>query len=207
MNATFTTRSAFLDTKPSPIRALTAADVMSRDVVVVRQQLPVREAASRIDLARASEAVVVDEQGRCVGMLFPADVFRWIGAGCPKAVVGPVLSCRYQVHARLLTGAEALVCTLAHGSCPYQEKQPTSGGRYTDLCTRQGKETPPYGSVPCYLTTDVVAVRPETPLSELVQLVIDARAERILVRDEADRPMGIIFVADVLKAVAGTCAL
>ena len=59
-------------------------------------------------------------------------------------------------------------------------------------------------AVPCYVTTEVVAVGPEAPLPELVQQLIDARADRIIVRNEVGRPIGVISAADVLKAVAGT---
>ena len=101
-----------------------------------------------------------------------------------------------------LTGDEAVICILSHGNCPYQVQQPTTGGRHTDYCIRQGSEQPPSGSVPCYVTTEVVAVGPETPLPELVQQFIDARADRIVVRDEVGRPIGVILAADVLKDVA-----
>jgi CBS domain-containing protein len=182
--------------------SLTAGDVMNRDLLVVPRQMLVREAARLIDRARAGAAVVVDEQGRCVGMLSPADIFRWIGAGCPEAVIGPILRCPYQVRGRALTGGEAVICIRAHGSCSYQVQQPTIGGRHTELCMRQESEQPPFGGVPCYVTTGVVAVGPETPLPELVQQFIDARADRIIVRDEVGRPIGGISATDVLKAVA-----
>jgi CBS domain-containing protein len=68
---------------------------------------------------------------------------------------------------------------------------------------RKGSEQPLFESVPCYVTTEVVAVGPETPLPELVQQFIDTRADRIIVRDEVGRPVGVISAADVLKAVAG----
>lgn len=136
-------------------------------------------------------------------MLSPADVFRWVEAGCPEAVVGPVLSCPYQVRGRLLTGPEAVICVLAHGSCASQVEQPTTGGRNMDICTRQTHENSPLGKVPRYMTTDIVTVRPHTPLLELARQGADAHADCLIVVDEQDRPIGIVSARDILSHVHG----
>src|SRR5262249_51674612 len=144
-----------MDATRRPVHALAARDVMKSDIVVVPRQMLVREAVCLFHGARGSEAPVVDEHGRCVGMLSPDDVIRWVEAGCPETVVGAVLTCRYEVRGRLLNGDEAVICTLADGSCPFQSVQPTTGGRHTDVCTRQWAERPPFGAVPHYMTTGV----------------------------------------------------
>jgi predicted transcriptional regulator len=105
-----------MDIPPGSVYPRTAGDVMDRNLVVVPRQMLVREVARLIQRSRATEAAVVDEQGRFVGMLTPADLFRWVEAGCPEAVVGPALTCPYQVRGRLLTGGEAVICILEHGS-------------------------------------------------------------------------------------------
>jgi CBS-domain-containing membrane protein len=184
-----------------PVHALAAADVMKRDIVVVPRQMLVWEAVCLVHEARGSEAPVVDEHGRCVGMLSPDDVIRWVEAGCPETVVGAVLICPHQVRGRLLNRDEAVICTLADGSCPFQAVQPTTGGRHTDVCTLQGVERPPFGAVPHYMTTDVVTVRPQVPLSELVLQIVNAQADRLVVLDELDRPIGIVSAREVLKGV------
>jgi CBS domain-containing protein len=184
-----------------PIHVLTAEDVMHRDVVVVRQQMLVSEAALLLHRVGASAAPVVDENGHCVGMLTSADVFRWVEAGCPETVVGPALTCPYQVRGRLLTGHEAVICTLADGSCPFQRLQPTLGGGHIGVCTRKGDEHPPPGTVPPYMTTDAVTVRQQTLLRQLVRQMIDSRADSVVVLDESDRPIGIVSATDVLSAI------
>lgn len=191
-----------MDTTRSPSHALTAGDVMSRHLVVVPLQMSVRDAVRLLHRVQAGEAPVVDEHGRCVGVLPPADVYRWVGDGCPETVVGPVPTCPYQVRGRLLTGVEAVICTLADGSCPFQGVLPTTGGRHADVCMRQGAEHPPFGTLPGYMTTAVVTARPETPVLELVPKISDARADRHVVLDESDRPVGIVSAKDVLRVVA-----
>src|SRR5262245_51392569 len=181
-----------------PVHALAAGDVMNRNVVVLPQQMLVREAACLLHRARVSAAPVVGESGRCVGMLTAADVFRWVEAGCPEAVVSPVLTCPYQVRGRLLNGDMAVICTLSDGSCPFQALQPTTGGRHTDVCMRQGNQQPPRGALPRYVTTDIVTVGPQVPLLELVRQIIDARADHVVVLDELGRPTGLVSATDVL---------
>jgi CBS-domain-containing membrane protein len=184
-----------------PIHNLTAEDVMHRDMVVVPQQMLMREAANLLYRAAASEAPVVDEHGRCVGMLTPANVFRWIEAGCPEVVVGQALHCPYQVQGCLLTGHEAVICILAGGSCPSQKLQPTIGGGHTAICTPKGTELPPSGAVPPYMKTEIMTVRPHTPLLQLVRQIIDACADLVIVLDEFGRPIGIVSATDVSSTI------
>jgi CBS-domain-containing membrane protein len=196
------TRGGNVDSIRRLVRALTAGDVMNRDLVVVPRQMLLRQAVHLLHWARANVAVVVDEQGRCVGILSPADVFRWVDAGCPDTVVAPVLRCPYQVRGRLLTGGDGVICTLADGNCPFQAVQPTTGGRHTDVCLRQETEDAPFGAVPRYLTTDIVTVPPQTPLLELVRQASEARADCLVVLEESDRPIGIVSATSVLHAIA-----
>jgi len=64
-----------------PLLALTAADVMSRDVLAIPRQMSLRAAAHQMVQARVSGAPVVDEQGRCVGVLSMTDLARWLDRG------------------------------------------------------------------------------------------------------------------------------
>lgn len=181
----------------------TAADVMSRGLVVVSGHMLVREAARLLRESRTAAAAVVDGDGRCVGMLSPADVYHWVEMGCPDRVLSLDRGCPYQVRGRLLTGEDAVICTRSSGSCPYQVSHPTVGGGHTDVCTLTGHEQPPAGTAPQYMTTQVVTVKAQAPLSEVARQLIDARADRLIVLDELDRPVGLISATDVLNALLG----
>jgi CBS-domain-containing membrane protein len=113
---------------------LTAEEVMSRDVVTVPRTMPLRDAARLLRRADVSGAPVVDERGRCVGVLTAADFLRWAEDGCPGEADDPASACSYQTKGRLLTGEEAVICTLAEGSCPLQRMRPTTQGRHTAVC-------------------------------------------------------------------------
>jgi CBS-domain-containing membrane protein len=190
--------------------ALTAEDVMTRAVVTIPRRTSLREAARLLRWADVSGAPVVDDEGRCVGLLTAADFLGWVEDGCPDAASGLARACSYQEKGRLLTGEEAVVCTLAEGSCPLQVMQPTTGGRHVAVCLQPTGVLSDWQQVPenvpseasRYMTTDVVSVGRRTPLPEVVRRMVDAHVHRVPVLDKVGRPVGIVSSTDVLAAVA-----
>jgi CBS-domain-containing membrane protein len=71
-----------------PLPALTAADVMSRDVMAIPQRTSLRAAAHQLVQAHVSGAPVIDERGRCVGVLSTTDLARFLD-GCSPAARAP----------------------------------------------------------------------------------------------------------------------
>jgi CBS domain len=117
-----------------PLLALTASDLMSRDVVTISQDTPLGAAAELFLQRQIAEAVVVDAEGRCVGMLSVTDLLSWALGEARGAVDVPRPACPYQVKGRLLTGEDAVLCTRTQGSCSLQEMRPVTGGRRTVVC-------------------------------------------------------------------------
>jgi CBS domain-containing protein len=184
---------------------------MSRDVVTISQDTPLRAAAELFFQRRIGEAVVVDAGGRCVGMLSATDLLRWTlhGAGGRKDVPPP--ACLYQVKGQLLTGADAVICTRAPGSCPLQELRPMTGGRHTAVCRLQEGVVSDWqevsggrhaSAVRRYMTADVPTVVAKAPLSVLAQTVINSHAHRLIVVDPQCRPIAAVSCLDVLAALA-----
>jgi CBS-domain-containing membrane protein len=60
-----------------PFTDLTAADMMSRDVLVVPEEMDLRTAAQLLSRGRVTGAPVVDRQGRCVGVVSATDFVHW----------------------------------------------------------------------------------------------------------------------------------
>jgi len=60
---------------------LTAEDLMSRDMVTLPRKMSLRAAAHLLNQTHISGAPVVDEQGRCVGMLTSTDLMAWVDKG------------------------------------------------------------------------------------------------------------------------------
>jgi CBS-domain-containing membrane protein len=63
-----------------PLLALTAADLMSRDVVMIPQDMGLRAAAHLLSQAGISGAPVVDNHGCCVGVISTTDFMRRLQA-------------------------------------------------------------------------------------------------------------------------------
>jgi CBS domain-containing protein len=60
-----------------PFLALTASDLMSREVEAIPREMSLRAAAHLLSQARVSGAPVVDAEGKCVGVLSATDFVRW----------------------------------------------------------------------------------------------------------------------------------
>jgi CBS domain-containing protein len=61
-----------------PLFSLTAADLMSRELVVVPREMSLQGAARMLSRARVSGAPVVDVAGRCVGVVSTTDFLDWV---------------------------------------------------------------------------------------------------------------------------------
>ncbi len=64
--------------------ALTAADLMTREVIAVHPETALREAALRMVKARISGLPVVDDANRVVGIVSEGDLVRWTEELSPK---------------------------------------------------------------------------------------------------------------------------
>lgn len=60
----------------------------------------------------------------------------------------------------------------------------------------------PGDAVSRYMTTDIVTTGPETPLSRLARMMIDAHIHRLIVVDEKQRPIGVVSSTDLVAAMA-----
>jgi CBS domain-containing protein len=191
--------------------ALTASDLMNRDVVTISQDTPLRVVAELLFQRHIGEAAVVDADGRCVGMLAATDLIRWaLGEAQGGAEDVPPPACPYQVKGRLLTGGNAVICTRTQGSCPLQEVQPMTGGRHTAVCQlREGVVSDwqevsgggNAGAVRRYMTAGGT-VEAEATLSALARVVVDVHVPTLSVVDEQHRPIGTVSSLDVLAALA-----
>jgi CBS domain-containing protein len=68
-----------------PLFSLTAADLMSRDLVMVPREMSLQGAARLLSRARVSGAPVVDGAGRCVGVLSTTDFLGWVDEENPRS--------------------------------------------------------------------------------------------------------------------------
>jgi CBS domain-containing protein len=198
------------------VGVLTASDVMSRDPIVIPEESSLQAAGRLLAQNQITGAPVVDAAGRCIGLLSATDFVHWAEEGSRGAEDAAPAACPFQVKGRLLTGEEAVICTLAEGLCPRQEMHPTLAGGHTAVCLlplgsvsewRRATKNGPVSAVLRYMTSDVVTTGPQTPVTELARMMIDAHIHRVVVVDEERRPIGVVSTMDLLAVLASSNAI
>lgn len=200
-----------METAIHNVLALTAGDLMNRDVIVLRETMPLREAARLLCENQVSGAPVVDAGGQCVGVLSTTDFLRLAmkhpdirrAAGAPQPV-----SCLFQIKHRDKDGRENILCTLPPGMCAIQ-RQIRRNGKDMVVCSQpycvladwQIIDKLPNDEVRNFMSVDLVLVSSETSIGELASLMAGAHVHRVVVVDESKRPIGIVSSTDVLAAV------
>jgi CBS domain-containing protein len=195
------------------IKDLTAGDLMSREVIVLSREMPLREAARLMLQKQIAGAPVVDAQGKCVGVLSAMDFVRLAekrqDPSKPTAPPLPI-TCPFQAKHRRPDGSEVILCLLPPGVCPLQETR--RNGKELLVC-REPRcvlcdwqivevEKLPTTSVGEYMTADAVTVPVTTCVRDLARRMIDAHIHRVIVVDDNQKPVGVVSSTDVLAAVA-----
>jgi CBS domain-containing protein len=194
---------------------LTADALMTRDVVRLPEEMPLRDAARLLLQNQIGGAPVVDKQGRCVGVLSAMDFLRLAEkrADVTQPVSPPLpITCSFQVKYRSPDGREVTLCTLPPGVCPIQVKPQGPEGQELVVCGQPhcvlvdwqvvDVEKLPTDEVRRFMTSNPVTVRPSISIRVLARMMIDAHIHRIIVVDEKQRPIGIVSTTDLLAALA-----
>jgi CBS domain-containing protein len=195
-----------------PLSALTAGEVMSREIVTISQDIRLRDAAQRLAAAGVHGAPVVDGTGRCVGILSVSDIARWV-ARLPAPPAGAFRTCPYCELGRGAAGQNVAVCKLAPGACVVQRQEAGPGGELLTTCAAPfgvcvgewqilEPEALPSGFVREQMTADPVMAPADTPLGKLARMMIDASVHRVIIVDVGRRPVGIVSCTDLIAAIA-----
>lgn len=204
-----------MTTTTKALRELTAGDLMTRDVTVLSEAMPLREAARLMLQKQIGGAPVVNADGQCVGVLSAIDFVRLAEKRQDISQnMAPELpiTCPFQVQAkhRRADGSERILCLLPPGVCPLQETQ--RNGKELLVC-REPRcvlcdwqiveiEKLPGTEVGRYMTPDPVTVSAATHVRDLARRMIDTHIHRVIVVDERQKPIGVVSSTDVLAAVA-----
>jgi CBS-domain-containing membrane protein len=103
-------------TTHKPFLSLTAADLMTPDVITIPEHLSLRAAARMLERSQITGAPVVNEAGACVGVLSASDFVRWAHRGkvpMPAPTAGCVCSDWQMVEPEDLPADEACGCMTA----------------------------------------------------------------------------------------------
>jgi CBS domain-containing protein len=191
---------------------LTAADVMTGDLVCLSQDTPLRAAARVLSRNQITGAPVVDHQGKCVGVLSAGDFLCLAGSSTSEARhSGQPVTCRFLRKHPGGVGRAAAVCSLPGGVCPLQTAGIGPSGEEVMSCSQPHcvlvewqvleKELFPDDVVHHHMTTNLVTAFLHTRVAELARMMVDARVHRVIIVDEDDRPIGLVSGTDVLVAL------
>jgi CBS domain-containing protein len=197
-----------------PLSRMTAADLMSTELVVIAQSMPIRDAVRLLFAKQISGAPVVDAAGRCVGVVSRSD-FAMLGLQHGADVlVAPARpnTCDFQIHDVGPDGFEKVSCTLPERSCPHQRAARGPDGRIVQTCIQPHcvavdwqvvqPETLPSSSVGEHMTRDPVTTAHDTPARDVARHMVEGQIHRIIVVDEEARPIGIVSTTDLLAEIA-----
>lgn len=190
---------------------LTAGDLMSRDVKSIRVDTPLREAAVQLARWEVHGAPVVDDSGRCVGVLSVTDVTRWVSWQDRPRTEQP-RTCSFQETYREPGGRETVLCKLPKGVCSFQRIREMTDGKIAIACCEAHcvptdwqmveVDSLPKDAVRDYMTTALQTTRAETPVDELARQMLANSVRRLIVVDPAGCPVGIVTVDDLLQVMA-----
>lgn len=190
---------------------LTAGDLMSRDVETISANLPLRDAAAQLVRREIHGAPVVDEAGRCIGVLSVSDLARWASSQ-GKSKPQLARACSFQEKHRAPGGRETITCRLAEGVCPLQRLRELPDGKVVLECIEPHSvpldwqmvelESLPGNTVRDFMTTAIVTADPAATVPELARLMLDRQVHRLIVLDVGCRPVGVVTVNDILQVVA-----
>jgi CBS domain-containing protein len=204
-----------MQTTPATLMELTAGDLMTADVLQFNRDMPLRDAARMLIHNRISGAPVVDENGKCIGVISATDFLRQAGldtgAAQAKSVDLP-LTCSFQTKFRDTTGEESILCTLPLGVCPIQRRYKDAKGGDHVSCSQPHSvpvdwqvvevEKLPVDAVHRYMTADPVTVDRTASIRTLARMMVDAHIHRLMVVDEARKPIGVVSASDLIAAIA-----
>ncbi|HLW68783.1 MAG TPA: CBS domain-containing protein [Gemmataceae bacterium] len=190
---------------------LTAGDLMSHNPIVLHQTTPIRDAARTLMQAYISGAPVVNERGRCVGVISTTDFLRLTWPGKEEMKAAPAAShCQFICQTEQADGTIKTWCTLPEGACILQGAVDPPGGMPQCSLPRSvfmdgqivDVEELPGTSIRSLMTADPVTVHVDVSVRTLARMMMEAHIHRIIVVDDDQHPVGVVSSTDLLAALA-----
>lgn len=188
---------------------LTAADVMTHNVLTIKETIPAFEAAELLLAKSISGAPVVDDQNRCVGVFSTVDFARIANSLADSSQVPE--NCPFQLRHRRSNGTDVTLCSLPHGLCPLQCPD-SEEGKSLNTCRFpheivvewQSLQPPlvPTDPVKRWMSAQPITVPATASLEECASRMVKANVHRLIVINEHNSVIGLLSSTDVLKLVA-----
>jgi len=118
--------------KTQQLHSLTAANLMSRDLLLLPQDTSLQDAARWLIRNQVGGAPVIHASGKCVGVFSAFDVLKIAehSNGLTKTDHREVpITCSFQAKHHDSHGVETTTCILPPGVCPIQQMQMDRDGK------------------------------------------------------------------------------
>lgn len=158
------------------VENLTAADIMQRDLVVVRTNATLREALNQMTENHVTGLPVVDRHAKCVGLVSATDILNY-----------------EQEYADEADDANAEIAQHFNPETQQWESVRMSSfalERFGDVRVEE------------VMTYNLVSVARETPVIEVARTMIDQNVHRVLVLNDEQRLFGIVSATDFVRMFA-----
>lgn len=155
---------------------LTAADIMQRDVVVVRMHDSLQEAMALMTENHVTGLPVMDARGRCVGLVSATDILNY-----------------EQENSEFTREANN---DLARHFDP--DTQRWESVRVSSYALEEFASIP----VESVMARELISVQRDTPLSDIAQAMVANQVHRVLVLSEEDNLLGIVSSIDFVRLFA-----
>ena len=199
-----------------PLLALTASDIMTRDLLLIPEDIPLRSAAHLLLRHQVSGAPVVDGHGKFVGVISSTDFVRLADKPEGGAEERGIF-CPFQTKSVRVDGEERALCDLPAGSCLVQGRIRDAVGNEQVICSEPKSvladwqvvlvECLPTDVVRNFMTADTVTALPATPIAKLARKMVNAQVHRVFIVDSERTLLGVVTSTDILAAVAKATAL
>jgi CBS-domain-containing membrane protein len=197
-----------------PLFALTADDLMTGDLLLIRDDTPLRTAAHMLLRHHVSGAPVVDPAGKLVGVISTTDFMRSANMidFDDRRLIEDLEGCVFQTETRDASGNVLVMCELPAGVCSVQRILKDASGNERIVCGEPHEvfadwqiailDSVPMDSVRKFMTQDTVTAELAAPIRVLARKMVDAGIHRIVIVDGDQTPLGIVSSTDILAAVA-----
>lgn len=155
-----------------------AEAVMVTEVITLHQDDTVARAADQFLKNQISGAPVLDDTGTCVGVVSVTDL---VAAAEKVAMQKAAIADAFFAQTDLLLAPSV-----------YQDQLSRVRDAPTSVTEKPMKDV---------MVTNVVSVKAETPLHEVLRDFLDAKIHRVIVNDAQDKLAGLITTVDVIAAL------
>ena len=152
------------------MRPITAADLMSPEVLTVREDLPVADLAAFLMRHDITGAPVVDAEGRLVGVVSVVDI------------------------ADLVSDDAEIAADRSEPDFLYRGREATLTEDELEELEIDDEDL----TVADIMTPEIYSVAPSAPVSEIAMKMLREHLHRVLVLDPDDRCVGIVTTSDLL---------